>query len=210
MPSATQEESMRKLTEMMGYSMKYYQSATCKATISYKANNEFTLKSDFPQGIFFPKFTNLKNKDEDINYVTLNDFFLQDTVETREVDVIEGELIECESDNDNIISMLHLDDLYRYILPEVSIAENGIFITNILDETESLEWKKVDNLNIQLPESKVYKFGFDSESKLPYIQFPDDISELMGDGIRIRYIRTNGLNGNIAAKVLCKLEKPAL
>ena len=32
----------------------------------------------------------------------------------------------------------------------------------------------------------------------------------MGDGLRIKYVRTNGLNGNISAKILCKLEKPAL
>ena len=30
MPSATQQESMRKLTEMMGYTMKYYRAANCK------------------------------------------------------------------------------------------------------------------------------------------------------------------------------------
>jgi hypothetical protein len=45
---------------------------------------------------------------------------------------------------------------------------------------------------------------------LPYIQFPEDIKALMEDGLRIKYIRTNGLSGNISAKVLSKLEKPAL
>ena len=35
MPSAAQEESMRKLTEMMGYNMKYYRSATTEVKISY-------------------------------------------------------------------------------------------------------------------------------------------------------------------------------
>ena len=209
MPSATQEESMRKLTEMMGYSMKYYQSATCKVNIAYKGSTDKSIET-FGEGILFPKFTNLKSEDEDINYVTLQDFVLQGAVSSYEVEAIEGELLECESDNDNIISMLHLDDLNRYLLPEVSIAENGIFISNILDETESLDWRKVDNLNTQLPGSKVYKFGFDSETKNPYIQFPEDISSIIGDGLRIKYIRTNGLKGNIAAKVLCKLEKPTL
>ena len=36
MPSAAQLESMRKLTEMMGYNMKYYRSVTTDVTISYK------------------------------------------------------------------------------------------------------------------------------------------------------------------------------
>jgi hypothetical protein len=45
---------------------------------------------------------------------------------------------------------------------------------------------------------------------LPYIQFPEDIKTLIEDGIRIKYVRTNGLNGNISSKVLSKFEKPAL
>ena len=35
MPSATQEESMRKLCEMLGYNIKYYRSATTDVTVSY-------------------------------------------------------------------------------------------------------------------------------------------------------------------------------
>jgi hypothetical protein len=209
MPSATQEESMRKLTEMMGYNMKYYQSATCKVTISYKESNDKSI-SQFGSGILIPKFTNIKNKEEDINYITLKDIVLYDGAASREVDVMEGELIECESANDNIISMIHLDDLNRYILPETGIAENGIFITNIYNNAESQDWKKEDNLNILLPGTKAFKFGFDSRQQLPYIQFTSDISALIEDGLRIRYIRTNGFSGNVKATTLTALEKPAL
>lgn len=212
MPSATQEDSMRKLTEMMGYDMKHYQSATTKAVISYKSSNETPIK-DFGEGIYFPKFVNLKNEDEDVNYVTLEEFTLQEGADSREVAIIEGEVIECETNNDNIITALQLDDLNRYILPEYAIAENGIFITNISDtatNSESELWRKEQNLNVQQLGDKVYKFGFDSTSKLPYIQFPEDIRTLIEDGIKIRYIRTNGLSGNISAKVLSKLEKPAI
>jgi hypothetical protein len=136
MPSATQEDSMRKLTEMMGYNMKHYQSATGKVTITYKSSNEVSL-AQIGNGIYFPKFINLKNEDEDINYVTLEEFTLQAGQDSRDIAIIEGELLECETNNDNIITALHLDDSNRYILPEYAIAENGIFITNIADETES-------------------------------------------------------------------------
>jgi hypothetical protein len=136
MPSATQEDSMRKLTEMMGYDMKHYQSATGKATITYKSSNEKSLK-DYFEGIYFPKFVNLKNEDEDVNYVTLEEFTLQANQDSRDVAIIEGELVECETNNDNIITALHLDDLNRYMLPEYAIAENGIFVTNIKDSEES-------------------------------------------------------------------------
>ena len=132
MPSATQEASMRKLTNMLGYTMKYYRAATTTAEISYKASNDV----EQSEVIFFPKFVNLKNDDETVNYVTTQEFYLRpETVYS--VPVIEGTLIECESDNDNIITALQLDDNNRYFLPETSVAENGIFVTNISNNTES-------------------------------------------------------------------------
>ena len=45
MPTAAQEESMRKLTEMLGYSMKYYRSATTDVTISYAKTAHFTVRN---------------------------------------------------------------------------------------------------------------------------------------------------------------------
>jgi hypothetical protein len=128
MPSATQAESMRKLTEMMGYSMKHYISATCDATITYTNSNN---KSSFK--IYFPKFVNLKDTEEEINFVTIEDFTLTDAEPARQIPCIEGELVECETNSDNIISMSHLDDNNRYFLPEMTVAENGIFITNVYE-----------------------------------------------------------------------------
>lgn len=213
MPSASQQESMRKLTEMMGYSMKYYRAANCKVSISYKDNNDVSLST--LNTIYFPKFINIKNEEEDVNYVTIEDFTLQESEPIRQVNALEGELVECETDTDNIISMTHLDDNNRYLLPETNVAENGIFICNIVDHVEGISresdyWKPVDNLNTQLPGSLVFKFGFDSNENLPYIQFPDDISQLIKDGLRIKYVRTNGLMGNVSARTLCKMEVPSL
>ena len=129
MPSATQQESMRKLTEMMGYTMKYYRAANCKVSISYKDSNDVSLSK--LNTIYFPKFINIKNEEEDVNYVTVEDFTLQESEPVRQVNALEGELVECETDTDNIISMTHLDDNNRYLLPETNVAENGIFICNI-------------------------------------------------------------------------------
>ena len=41
---------------------------------------------------------------------------------------------------------------------------------------------------------------------MPYIQFPDDISTIIEDGLEIRYTRTHGINGNISARTLSKIE----
>ena len=57
MPSAAQEESMRKLTEMLGYDMKYYQSATTEVKITYNNNSE----EPIGRTLTIDKFTNLKD-----------------------------------------------------------------------------------------------------------------------------------------------------
>ena len=204
MPSAAQEESMRKLTEMLGYSMKYYQSATTEVKISYDKNTDSPI-----QGVLIiDKFTNIKDIDDSINYVTLAPVNLTRETPFGNVDCMEGELVECETADNNIVSLFHLDDNKRYFLPETQIAENSIFITNIENNIEGTEWKKVSNLNAQSLGSKVFKFGFDSQERLPYIQFPEDISTIIEDGLRIKYIRTSGSNGNISVNTLSKLTTP--
>ena len=204
MPSAAQQESMRKLTEMLGYNMKYYQSATTDVTITY--NKSLTTPIDGT--IFIDKFTNVKDIDNTINYVTLEKVYFNKDSTTRIIPCMEGELVACETDNDNIISVMQLDDNNRYYLPETQIAENGIFVTNIDNGVEAEAWEKVDNLNTQPAGKHCFKFGFDSKENLPYIQFPADIETIIEDGLRINYLRTNGINGNISPKILCKFEKP--
>lgn len=211
MPTAAQEESMRKLTEMLGYSMKYYRSATTDVTISYTKTESDPLKDL----VRIDRFTNIKDTDDTINYVTLKAIDLSNDNATKSVPCIEGELVTCETDNDNIISISLLDDNNRYYLPETQVAENGIFITNVNDNLNSPqegdEWEKVDNLNAKGlgEDGKYYKFGFDSKEGLPYIQFPDNISSLIEDGLRIKYIRTHGSSGNVSVRTLSKMETPS-
>lgn len=201
MPSAAQQESMRKLCDMMGYNIKYYQSATTDVKISYKGTDEILNE------VYIDKFTNIKDEEDSINYVTLAPVHLSQGNTTAIVQAIEGELVQCETDDDNIISILQLDDNNRYILPEAQVAENGIFIYNIDDNIEN-EWTRVENLNTVTAGQKVYKIGFNSALGLPYVQFPNDIASIIADGLRISFIRTNGINGNISAKTLSKLESP--
>lgn len=205
MPSAAQEESMRKLTEMMGYNMKYYQSATTEVQISYNTYNHSLIDNE----VIIDKFTNIKNNEDTINYITTREIRLNKEQTSKTVSAMEGELIECESDDSNIISIRQLDDNFRYYLPETQVAENGIFVSNIDDNLEDDSWSKVDNLNILPARTKAYKFGYDSRRRLPYIQFPSDINAIIEDGLKIKYVRTAGVNGNISARTLNKLTKPA-
>jgi hypothetical protein len=91
-------------------------------------------------------------------------------------------------------------------MPEYQIAENGIFVYNMApDGTDGTPWKKVDNLNIQARGSRVFKFGYDSYEGRPYIEFPEDYSELINDGLFIYYARTSGASGNIAPGTLTQI-----
>ena len=209
MPSCAQEASMRKLCDMLGYSMSYYRSATSDAKI--------ICKKAIPVGqlIHIDKFSSLKDIDNKVNYLTLEEAVLSADTQSVVVPCIEGELVDCETDDNNVISLRHLDDNFRYYLPETAVAENGIFVTNLSNDgatasfgSESLPWQQVSNLNTVSYGTKVYKFGFDSRLKAPYLQFPDDVSSLIDDGLRIRFIRSRGVNGNIAVNTLSKLEKP--
>ena len=214
MPSAAQEESMRKLCDMLGYNMKYYQSATTEIGITYRAsevsNNETsTAQYSTPQSVVLPAFTNFKNEADDVNYFIFEDIVLDNNT-TKAFNIMEGEVVDCGDDTDGIISINQIDDNFRYYLPESQIAENGIFIKNINDgQVSATYWTKVENLNTQVIGTPCYKFGYDSKRNMPYIQFPEDIGTIIEDGLIIKYTRTNGANGNIKARVLSKIVLPA-
>ncbi len=207
MPTAAQMESMRKLCELVGYDIKYYQSAETKVRITY------TGEEDLPNvGLALPKFTTITNADKDITFVTTNSVSKTFTNATRYVEVpcIEGQISQCESVNENnLITLSQLDASNRYYLPEIQIAENGIFVYNAeADFTDGIEWKQVSNLNTRPPKSRVFKFGYDSQEGRPYLAFPDDVGSLIEDGLFIYFIRTSGFNGNISPNTLEVLEIP--
>lgn len=217
MPSASQRESMAKLCEMMGYNMKYYRAATTRVSINYKGE-AFNENPDLYQ-IPIDIFTNVKSGDGAINYVLTEPATITRTRLGIEANAIAGELVTCTTnDANNLIYLDSLDDNYRYYLPETQIAENGLFILNAITnsdgeyagEIKAVEnfWERVENLNTVPLGSKVFKFGFDSARAIPYVQFPEDINTIIGDGLIINYIRSRGVSENISARTLSKMEKP--
>lgn len=217
MPTAAQMESMRKLCELVGYDIKYYQSAETIVRISYTGNTtDLSEDNDekLPErGLALPKFTTITNADKDITFVTTNRLPMLFTRDTPWVDVpcIEGQICKCESINDNnLINLSQLDDSNRYYLPEIQIAENGIFVYNATASlTDGDAWAQVSNLNTQPFGSRVFKFGYDSLEGRPYLAFPADIGSLIDNGLFIYFVRTSGLSGNISPGTLEVLEIPA-
>ncbi len=217
MPTAAQLDSMQKLCELVGYNIKYYQSAATTVRISYTGDTSAGSEERLPEpgGLAIPKFTTITNADKDITFVTTNTIPLLITNSTPWVEVpcIEGQLSQCESINENnLITLTQLSN-NRYYLPEIQIAENGIFVYNAatdLDGTmvDGEAWDKVSNLNTQSSGKRVFKFGYDSFEGRPYLVFPDDVGNLIGDGLFIYFVRTSGLSGNISYRTLDTLEIP--
>ena len=201
MPSAAQESSMRKLCEMLGYDMKFYESATTDVRITYQGDV-------FPDSnITIDPFSNIKDLEGTVNYLTLEPVILNATKRSQVVTCIEGELITCETTAGNRITLEHLDDNYRFYLPERQVAANKIFVSSYSTQN-SVYWEQVSNLNTQPLASTVFKFGYDSSMGLPYLEFPEDIGSLIQTGLMIQFIRTKGASGNIATGTLKTLEKP--
>ena len=197
MPSATQETSMRMLTEAVGYNMRYYQSAITDITFKYTA--------DITTPISFGRFgTVVSNKDGTVAYTLIEDVVLAYKNVAVSALAIEGQLTDLKAGDSTVIKLDNLDDNNRLYFPDIFVAENGVFITN--DGAKNFnEWTRVDNLNTQQPLTRCYKFGYDSQAELPYIEFPTDIAQLIGSGILVSYIITTADAGNVSAGVLTKV-----
>lgn len=213
MPTAAQTESMKRLCDMLGYHMGYYESATTDVTVRYTGNTS-TAKDNterLPEsGLTIPAFTVFHNEDKTIYYSTTQAARLtnEDTFVT--IPCIEGQRVLCEIGTGNLVKLNNLDANNKFFLPEIQIAENGIFVYGTVDGVHTHLWKKVNNLNIISSGTKAYSFGYDSKENRPYLQFPADVGQLIEDGLEIYYLRTSGAAGNISAKTLSVLEKPTL
>lgn len=223
--SATQESSVRKLADMMAYSMRYYRSATTEISFRYSGDllsndQESSESTDDPvsqlHGFTLKAFDTTFKTEDDIIYTLLEDINVDyyDRLDTGKK-AIQGELkqltVLSNDDTSNLIQIYNLDDDNRVYFPDAQVAENGIFINKqdgIYDPIKLPDvWHRVDNLNDQELGKRVFKFGYDSKKGYPYIQFPTDISDLIGDGLTIDYIVSQGVLGKVLNNKLSKFDK---
>lgn len=202
MASCTQEKSMRELCDMLGYHMHYYEAATTEVIFKYKftgAEGESTIE--------IPKFSTVTDGNN-IQYVTTQDAHIETSTGVSEsTPVIQGKRKTFTVLGSDKILLENINNNKLYF-PELYVAQNGTFVSDKSGKT----WQIVDNLNIQQYGSKVYKFGFDTMINQPYLEFPDWISEIIGSGLSIDYIVTEGVSGNVGVKELTdvvRLNKPA-
>lgn len=131
MPSATQESSMRRLCEMNGYNMSYYNSATTTIYFNYKGD-----LTKYGEGDSFtlPKYetTVTDNLEESsVVYTLIEDCTISYSNEWIGAKAIEGSINLLTVGDSNIIQLSHLDANNRVYFPESMVSENSIFINDV-------------------------------------------------------------------------------
>ena len=207
--SVTQEGNARRLYDSLGYQMHWYNSAMTTIGFQITDESKFTAENVFTKLLHkIPQFTYIVDDTGEVVYTILQDVYLYNSTDIVEVPAIEGKV--SDYNNGEIITIANLDNDLRLYFEESHIAENGIFISNTQDGYFEIEagndtfsgWKRVDNLASYTAGSKVFQFGILPNSNTCYIQFPQDIANLLDGGLYIKYTISNGLNGNIKSNVL--------
>lgn len=200
--SASQEGNVRAFYDLLGYSMGWYNSATCYVNITSNEDNSVSLE---------PFKYIISDSDGKINYTLIGQTEIGDTISlTRGISqqglVMEGAIQDFTVGGSNIVKLENLDSNLRLYFSEKNVAENGIFISNLNDGkfnyADVQNWVKVDNLASTESTQKCYKFGVLPNSNTCYIQFSPNINRDIADGLIIKYLVSNGENGRIAANVI--------
>ena len=210
--SVTQDTSARRVFEMNGYFPKYYQSATTNVKFRYNGS-----KLTDTNTLTFPAFdTVITDEDNTVSYSLLEPLTLDTPkVASDEKQIMQGTFKTLTIGNGDIVQLSDLDDNNRVYFPETMVAQNGVFVFSADNYVAGVtpaedSWTRVDNLNLVEPNSPnpSFKFGFDSDRNLPYVEFTSNISELIGEGLIIKYAITMGNAGNISARFLTRLVSP--
>ena len=214
--TVTQTGNAYKLFSQLGYNMSWYRAATGKVNVKYTGDVVLAVENDSTSAISFPidLFTMFCDEDEEIVYTCIesNGAKLNSNGEITSMECIQGVINSYTVGSSNIIKASALDTKNRIYFPISNVAENGIFITNATKnvagdyEFKSLDnmWTQVDNLHIQSLNTKCYQFGVDQDNGSCYVEFPIDVTNLIGEGLFINYIQTLGEEGNIAANRMTK------
>ena len=226
----TQLRAAYSIFQSMGYTPRWYRSATLNVTLTYSGGlgdqTVSTLENSLGLEFTIPRWTEICSDNSEVVYTLLQPSkWTVGTVGSQPLLAMEGTINDFEVNGSTIIDANCLDSQNRLYFTQSNVAENGIFISgdasfsniNIeeinynpqatgeeMSPTSPSAWRRVTNLYQQLPGSRVFAFGIDPETGSNYIQFPDDIGNLIQDGIYIKYILSSGQSGNIKTKTLSK------
>lgn len=193
--SLTQKTSAFNVYDSLGYTMQWYRSGNGSVSLLYQGDGSITV----------PRFSQLSNNDSSVVFtITSNDIEFSKSNPQSTATIIQGKCIDFLVNGKSVITSTNLDANNRLYFIEPNVAQNGIFI-QLNNEKEwkiSNDWKKVTNLSQAERGTRCYEFGVDPLTNSSYIQFPEDIGSLIGSGLKIKYIVSDGVRGNVLAKTI--------
>lgn len=203
--SVSQVTNARALFSELGYNMRWYEGAITALSLRWNSNvSEITFGED--DTLTLPIFTMFTDTDKSIVYTMVDSVtFSGSNLSTiHSVAAIQGIIQDFQATSgEAYITVNNLDEYNRLYFNDYNIAQNGIFINNVGQQNWSL-WQLVDSLSTREYGSFVYEFGISKNGQC-YIQFPEDIADLIGDGLEIKYVVTQGESGNISAGSITEL-----
>lgn len=194
--TVTQEVSARSMYKQLAYNMPWYQSAT--TTVSFKWLGR---ELGIGEIVTIPKYTMLTDAESSVIYTLLEDVSFDMTTTISSGNVIQGIITDLTVNGSVDINLNNIDSNNRLYLNDYAVAENGIYITNIGQEQQGY-WEPVDNLQVMPSGNTYYEFGVDTRNNSVYIEFPEDIETLIHSGLNVKYLLSDGLQGNVAAKII--------
>ena len=196
----TQEISARSQYKQLGYKMPWYKAAT--TTMSFKWVGDMFNDGD---QVTIPKHTMVMDAQGEYVFTILEDAIMgkipHRAATTTQVPAIQGTINTLKLSGSTVINLSNLDSKNRLFINDKNIAENGIYVTSA-DDPNGVLWTQVNNVEVQPFGTKCYEFDVDPKRNVPYIQFPEDVRNLIKTGIVVKYIVTSGYAGNVAAKAI--------
>lgn len=191
--SVTQDRNARQLYAQLGYFMHWRLAAETTITMRWvgpTGTDAYTM----------PRFTMVSDSDDSVVYTLVGETALPLDGSYKQFSAMQGIATNYTVNGSELITAENLDSNNRLYFDFNDVAENGIFITNTDSVINYSDWIKVDNLLVQEVSStnRYYSFGVTQDTNVCYIEFPENAPEIIGGGIKITYLKTDGGYGNVA------------
>lgn len=206
-PDTLQTDTAARLVFSPVYKPHWYRSAHGYVTIKNNGDTPITL----------PPYLMLQSENGDVIYTTIqNGTTIEPNSVVSDIEVREGKIKTLTINGSDCITFDSFIDNKLY-LDDYNVAENGVFVepysaTSNVDYNRDLtqkasysDWVQVDNIYVHdwssndVNNGYYYEFNISPQNNKPYLQFVDDLAEKINDGLRIRYILSNGEEGNVSS-----------
>lgn len=232
--TVSQVGNARSLFDLCGYTMQYYKSAKTTITLklakepayssikpSYNTESTDSLEdviaslqstanlgnSTIELQYRIPRFTMISDPNNTMVFTITDPVNLSSSLQSSVVSAIQGTCVTYDINGETTINVNHLDPDRRIYFTELNVAQNGVFVRD--EDSDDLsrggDWKLVDNLEIQSVDERCCKFGVTKDGTRCYLEFPSNISNIIGNGIKINYVLSAGQSGNMGRRQLTKI-----